>query len=128
MSALAATVAALLIASPSTSDAERVAANGGFLLGSAHRCQIAEERVVRAGRLIRELIIAAAEDDKSQEEATTRFARFFLVTAVVDRGAEKQASFSCRKVAQEFDRLEQHLGDGIQNASGGMAFRLGDGE
>ena len=128
MSALAATVAALLIASPSTSDAERVAANGGFLLGSAHRCQIAEDRVVRAGRLIRELIIAAAEDDKAQEAATARFARFFLVTAVVDQGTAKQASLSCRTVVKELDRLDRHLADGVRNASDAtMGFRLGDG-
>jgi hypothetical protein len=58
----ATTVAALLVASPSSSDADRLAAYGGFLLGNAHRCGIAAERVERAGQLIRELVLAAARD------------------------------------------------------------------
>jgi len=70
----AASVAALLIASPSATDAARVAADGGFLLGNAHRCGIQNERIVRAGQLIRDLIIASATDAQEQDEATARFA------------------------------------------------------
>ena len=40
MSAAAITVAALLVASPSITDADRIAANGGFLVGNAHRCGV----------------------------------------------------------------------------------------
>ena len=88
MSVLAAgTVAALLIASPSTNDAARVAADGGFLLGNAHRCGIQNDRIVHAGRLVRDLILAAARDAQEQDEATARFARFFIVSAFVDSTA-----------------------------------------
>jgi len=134
MSVLAATtVAALLIASPSASDADRLAANGGFLLGNAHRCGIAGDRVVRAGERIRDLIVAAAGDDAGQEEdATSRFARFFIVSAVSDPAGAKAAA-SCRKVAKEFDRFERHGTVGNELAAGttrttAAPFRLGDGE
>src|SRR5437763_11975313 len=91
MSLLAATTAALLLAaSPGTTsletkasgDAARIASTAGFLLGNAHRCGIQTDRLVRAGQLIRELIIAAAKGDKDQEDATARFAQFFLATAL----------------------------------------------
>jgi hypothetical protein len=108
MSVLAsATVAALLIASPSTTDAARVAADGGFLLGNAHRCGIQNDRIVRAGELIRDLILAAAGDAQEQDEATARFARFFIVSAFVD-STGKQPVASCPIVSSEFEQLEQH--------------------
>jgi hypothetical protein len=139
MSALAAaTVATLLVASPSTTDADRVAANGGFLLGNAHRCGIAGDRVVQAGQLVRDLIAATAEDARAQEEATSRFARFFLVTAVFEDNStptgpsKSQPVASCQKVAKEFERLERHLAAGHDAAApggvAGMHFRLSDGE
>ena len=77
MSAAAITVAALLVASPSLNDADRIAANGGFLLGNAHRCGIEDSRVTRAGQLVRTLIAAASSDDKAEEAATGRFSAFF---------------------------------------------------
>jgi hypothetical protein len=120
MSALAsATVAALLIASPSTTDAARVAADGGFLLGNAHRCGIHNDRIVRAGELIRDLILAAAGDAQEQDEATARFARFFIVSAFVD-SAGKQPVASCQIVSSEFQRLEQHraIADDSKTAAG----------
>lgn len=104
----AASVAALLIASPSTNDAARVAADGGFLLGNAHRCGIENDRIVHAGQLIRDLIIAAAADGNEQDEATARFARFFIVSAFVDTAGEKLVA-SCPIVSSEFERLEQHI-------------------
>ncbi len=134
MSVLAATatVAALLITSPSATDADRVAANGGFLLGNAHRCGIASDRVVRAGQLIRHLILAAAEDAREEEDATARFVRFFVVSAVADPAAAKAVA-SCQKVGKEFDRLERHrvVGNDPEVAAigtTGAPFRLGDGE
>src|SRR5690348_1426993 len=80
----ASTVAALLVASPSSTDADRLAANGGFLLGNAQRCGIAAERVERAGRLIRALVLAAARDAHEEDDAKGRLAAFFLVSAVPD--------------------------------------------
>ena len=136
MSVLALTTAAvLLVASPggtSSADAGRIAANGGFLLGHAHRCGIQTERVVRAGQLIRELILAAAADARDQDDATARFAQFFLATAVPDQGDSKLIP-SCQTVASEFEKLERHRVAGAgSNAAGGRStsrsFRLGDGE
>lgn len=103
----ATTVAALLIASPSSTDADRIAANGGFLVGNAHRCGIESERVTRAGQLIRDLIDAAGADGKDAEAATTRFAEFFVVSAFADPRKEKPVA-SCRSVARELGRLERH--------------------
>lgn len=110
MSAAAITVAALLIASPSLTDADRIAANGGFLLGNAHRCGIDEDRVTRAGHLVHTLISSAARDDKAEEEATARFSAFFLVSAVADPKTEKLVA-SCKRVTAELRRLEGHKAD-----------------
>jgi hypothetical protein len=113
---LAATLAALLIASPSQSDADHIAADGGFLLGNAHRCGIASERIVRAGRLIRGLVAAAANGDgKAADSANTRFSEFFLISAVTDPQKDKLVP-SCGIVENEFARLEQHQ---IKNAGAG---------
>src|SRR4051812_3747425 len=95
MSVAAITVAALLVASPNITDADRVAANGGFLLGNAHRCGVDDNRVTRAGQLIRTLISAAAPDDKAEENATERFSAFFLVSAVADPKSDKLVA-SCK--------------------------------
>jgi hypothetical protein len=126
MLAAATTIAALLLASPSVSDADRIAANGGFLVGNAHRCGIDRERVVRAGRLVRQLIAAATADSAAEEAATRRFARFFLVSALADQ-AKKNAVPACKLVAGELDRLEHHE---LALAGAGAAphFRPGDGE
>lgn len=144
MSVLAATAAAmLLIAAPgagssSSSDASRLAATGGFLLGNAHRCGIETDRVVKAGQLIHNLIAAAARDGQEQEEATERFAKFFMATAVPDKAADKLVA-SCDTVSSEFKKLEGHQiaaqaskpGGEAKNTAGDTApprFRLGDGE
>jgi hypothetical protein len=142
MSMLAATAAAmLLIASPTANsggDAARLAATGGFLLGNAHRCGIPTDRVVRAGQLIQKLIVAAAKDGQEQEEATERFAKFFMATAVPDEGDSKLVA-SCATVSSEFAKLEGHRvaagslksDDSAKSATGETTlprFRLGDGE
>jgi hypothetical protein len=101
------TVAALLIANPVSGDADRIAANAGFLLGNAHRCGIDNERIVRAGRLVHDLIIAAAADDKEQEDATTRYATFFIVSAYPNQGKEKIMA-SCKIVTKKLVELEKH--------------------
>lgn len=126
----ATTVAALLIASPSTTDIDRIAANGGFLVGNAHRCGLDPDRVVRAGQLVRELIAAATASEKAQEEATMRFAEFFLVSAFADPKKEKLVA-SCKMVSAELGRLERHQSVLIgSNAGepGTRPFGPGDGE
>jgi hypothetical protein len=142
MSVLAATAAAmLLVASPgsiSGTDAGRLAATGGFLLGNAHRCGIPTDRVVRTGQLIRELIAAAARDTDEQETATERFAKVFMATAAPDAADGKLAA-SCDIVSSEFEKLEGHQvaakaakpETAPKSAAGSTArpkFRLGDGE
>ena len=133
MSVLAATtIAALLIASPSQTDADRLAAYGGFLLGSAQRCGVEPDRIVRAARLVRGLIAASADESRQQEEATTRFAQFFLVSAFADP-KKGQPVASCPSVVSEFARLEAHkpVAEDAQAAIGdtsGSASPLGAGE
>jgi len=110
MSAAAITVAALLIASPSITDADRIAANGGFLLGNAQRCRIDDSRITRAGQLIRTLISVTAPDDKTEEGATARFSAFFLVSSVADPKSDKLVA-SCKRITAELRRLESHRVD-----------------
>ena len=110
MPAAAITVAALLVASPSITDADRIAANGGFLLGNAHRCGMGENRVTQAGQLIRTLISAAAPDDKAEEDATARFSAFFLVSTEADPKSGKLVA-SCKRITAELRRLESHRVD-----------------
>ena len=131
-SAAAITVAALLVASPSTTDADRIAANGGFLLGNAHRCGIDENRVTRAGQLVRTLITAASRDGKAEEEATARFSAFFLVSAVADPKTEKLIA-SCKRITAELRELEDHRVDlpligSNDDARRASPFQPGDGE
>ena len=105
MSAAAITVAALLVASPSITDADRIAANGGFLLGNAQRYGIDDNRVTRAGQLIAILISAAAPDDKAEEDATARFSAFFLVSTEADPKSGKLVA-SCKRITAQLRRLE----------------------
>jgi hypothetical protein len=131
MLAAATTVMALLIANPSTTDLDRIAANGGFLVGNAHRCGVDTERVVRAGQLVRELISATTDDSKQEEAASARFAEFFIVSAFPDQGKEKVVA-SCKVVASELTRLEQHQLE-LVGSTGALKspqprFRPGDGE
>src|SRR3954452_23624773 len=110
MSAAAITVAALLVASPNITDADRIAANGGFLLGNAQRCGIDDNRVARAGQSTTTLLSAAAPDDKAEEDATARFSAFFMVSAVADPKSDKLVA-SCKRITAELRRLESHRVD-----------------
>ena len=140
MSLLGMTAAVLLVASSgttslgtnATADASRIATNAGFLLGNAHRCGVATDRVVRAGQLIRELIQAAAKDSKEREDATDQFATFFLASALPGQSDGKLVA-SCNTITSEFQKLERHrvAGTAVNKATGGTTsprFRLGDGE
>src|SRR5436190_14769789 len=144
MSLLGMTTAIILVASSGTTslgtnastDAARIATNAGFLLGNAHRCGIATERVVKAGQMIRELIHAAAKDSREQEDATEQFATLFLATALPELGDSKGDSklvASCSNVTAEFQKFERHrvAGGASNKATGGTPsprFRLSDGE
>ncbi len=110
MSIATITVAALLVASPSITDADRIAAKGGFLVGNAQRCGIDDNRVTHAGQVIRTLISAAAPDDKAEEDATARFSAFFMVSAVPDRKSNELVA-SCKRITAELRRLESYRVD-----------------
>jgi hypothetical protein len=92
----------------------RIAETGAFLLGNAHRCGVADDRVVRAGRVIRELIAAAADDAGEQTAAKSRFAEIFRESARPE-GNGRMPIPACRTVVAQFERLEQfHDGMGAR--------------
>jgi len=87
----------------------RIAETGAFLLGNAHRCGVADERVVRAGKVIRELMIAASEDPSQRMAAKSRFTEIFRAAARTD-GSAGISNPTCKAVLAQFERLER-LGD-----------------
>ena len=84
----------------------RVAETGALLLGNAHRCGVADDRVVRAGKVIRELIVAASNDANEQMAAKSRFAEMFRATAQRE-GDGRTAVPPCKAVLTQFERLER---------------------
>jgi len=84
----------------------RIAETGAFLLGNAYRCGVPGDRVVRAGKVIRELIVAAADDASEQNGAKSRFAQIFRESARAE-GNGRSPTPPCRTVVSQFERLEQ---------------------
>jgi hypothetical protein len=84
----------------------RIAETGAYLLGNAHRCGVADDRVVRAGKVIRELIVAAADDASEQTAAKSRFAEIFRESARAE-GNGRTPIPPCGTVVSQFERLEQ---------------------
>ena len=84
----------------------RIAETGAFLLGNASRCGVADDRVVRAGKVIRELIVAVADDASEQSAAKSRFAAIFRESARPE-GNGRTPIPPCRTVVTQFERLEQ---------------------
>jgi hypothetical protein len=84
----------------------RIAETGAYLLGNAHRCGVADDRVVRAGKVIRELIVAAADDASEQTAAKSRFAEIFRESARAE-GNGRTPIPPCGTVVTQFERLEQ---------------------
>ena len=87
----------------------RIAETGAFLLGNAHRCGVADDRVVRAGKVIRELIVAAADHPSEQTAAKIRFAEMFRESARPE-GNGRTPTPACHTVVSQFERLEQFHG------------------
>ena len=101
--------AALLVATSGATRAAnptRIAETGAALLGNAHRCGVADDRVVRAGKLIRQLIFAAADDASEQTAAKSRFAEIFRESARPE-GNGRTPILPCHTVVGQFERLEQ---------------------
>jgi hypothetical protein len=101
-------VAVLLVsgAAEAAANSTRIAETGAYLLGNAHRCGVADARVVRAGKVIRELIIAAADDPSERVAAKSRFAEIFREAARAD-GDGRLPTPPCKTVVTQFERLER---------------------
>jgi len=84
-----------------------LAETGGFLLGNAHRCGVPADRVVRAGTVIHDLIVAASSDRAERADADSRFAEIFLASAYPDRDGSALVA-PCSVVIAQFERLERH--------------------
>ena len=84
----------------------RIAETGALLLGNAHRCGVADARVVRAGKVIRELITAASDNASEQMAAKSRFADAFRAAGRAE-GAGRVSIPPCRAVLTQFERLER---------------------
>jgi hypothetical protein len=91
--------AAGAIAAPNST---RIAETGAFLLGNAHRCGVPDERVVRAGKVIRDLMLSASDDRGEQTAAKSRFSEIFRAAAQAEGSAPP-----CKSVLTQFERLEQ---------------------
>jgi hypothetical protein len=116
-SALAVTTALLLlpaIGMAEAADSALFAETGGFLLGNAHRCGVPTERVEHVGKVIHNLIVAAAHDPSEAAAADSRFAEIFLASAVP--GPDWNALRApCTVVITQFDRLERHYREAEKN-------------
>jgi hypothetical protein len=104
----------------------------GWCLLSKVLCGIDDNRVTRAGQLVRTLISAASSDNKTEEEATARFSAFFLVSASADPKSDKLVA-SCKRITAELRQLESHQLDqplvgSNDKAPGKGTFGPGDGE
>jgi len=84
----------------------RIAETGAYLLGNAYRCGVADDRVVRAGKVIRQLIAAAADDASERSAAKSRFAEIFRENARAEGNGHTPIP-PCRTVVMQFERLEQ---------------------
>jgi hypothetical protein len=105
-------VVALLVSGggiAAAANSTRIAETGAILLGNALRCGVADERVVRAGKVIRDLIAAASDGASEQIAAKARFAELFRVSAGQD-GDTRAANSRCQTVLTQFERLEHFRG------------------
>jgi len=108
-STLAITTALLLLFGAGVAeaaDSSLLAETGGFLLGNAYRCGVPIERVEHAGKVIRDLIVAAAYDSSDASAADSRFAEIFLASAFPNQDRDALIP-PCTMVITQFDRLER---------------------
>ena len=84
----------------------QLAETAAYLLGNAHRCGVADERVEHAGTAIRDLIIVAARDSAEAAAAESRCVEIFSALAAPSQ--DRDAFPSCRVVIARFERLEGH--------------------
>jgi hypothetical protein len=84
-----------------------LAETGAYLLGNAQRCGVASERVLRAGRVIRDMIASLSAEPGEKEIAGARFASTFLSSAHPSTNTELSVPV-CNDVVAQFERLERH--------------------
>ena len=101
---------ALLMSSISVAkaaDPVLLAETGAYLLGNAQRCGVATERVLRAGRVIRDMIASLSAEPSEKKVAGARFASMFLSSAHPSPDTELLGPV-CDEVVAQFERLERH--------------------
>jgi hypothetical protein len=106
-SMIAVATAALLLwgqNGPAKADSNQLAETGGFLLGNAHRCGVRAQRIAHAGKVIHDLILAAANDPREASAAEWRYAEVFMASA----SPKQELIPPCGVVITQFDRLERH--------------------
>ena len=84
----------------------QLAETAAYLLGNAHRCGVADERVERAETAIRDLTIVAARDSGEAATAESRFVEIFSVIAAPSQ--DRDGFPSCKVVIARYERLEGH--------------------
>ena len=94
------------IAVAQAADPTELAETAGYLLGNAHRCGVPAERVGHAGKVIHDLIVAAAYDRTEEAAADRHFVEIFMASAFPDHGDPLIPP--CNTVIAQFERLERH--------------------
>ena len=84
----------------------QLAETAAYLLGNAHRCGVADERVERAATAIRDLNIVADRDSGEAAAAKSRFVEIF--SAIAAPSQDRDGFPSCKVVIARFERLEGH--------------------
>ena len=84
----------------------QLAETAAYLLGNAHRCGVADERVEHTETAIRDLIVVAARDSAEAAAAESRFVEIFSALAAPSR--DRDGFPSCKVVIARFERLEGH--------------------
>jgi hypothetical protein len=94
---------ALLLVSSNVAEAAdptSLAETNAYLLGNAHRCGVADDRVEHAGAVVRDLNTAELEAAKS------RYVEIFSALAAPSH--DRNGFPSCQVVIPQFERLERN--------------------
>lgn len=84
-----------------------LAETGAYLLGNAQRCGVSSDRVLRAGRVIHDMIASLSAEPSEKEVARGRFASLFLSSAHPTPDTQLVVP-ACDEVVAQFGRLETH--------------------
>jgi hypothetical protein len=95
------------IGAAKAADPVLLAESGAFLLGNAQRCGVSTERVMRAGRVVHDMIASVSREAKEKDLADARFSDVFWSAAAPAGGWEVLVP-PCDVVVTQFNRLENH--------------------